>query len=231
MKTANIIAALLLGAGLLFSANTPAQEQAHNHSDNAQHKHTTIAGSYTELASDHAIGKKHAPVSMIIYASVTCPHCAYWFNEIWPDFKKNYVNTGKVRVVFREFPTVPANIAAIGFQIANCAPKDEYFKMIELQMREQENIFTELEAGRGKEKYLQIAKIAGLENEAEMEKCITNEEGVKRINKAMELANSAGIHSVPNFIINGQVYKGNTELKPLAAYIDGLVSAKSTPIK
>ena len=191
---------------------------------------TPIAGSFSELASDHVIGDSKAPIRMIIYASVTCPHCAHWFNEIWPDFKTNYVDTGKVRVVFREFITAPANISAIGFQIANCAPQDKYFDAIALQMKEQKSIFKALEAGSGKEKYLEIAKQAGLEDEAAMEKCITNEAGIERINKSMQLAKSAKIKGVPNFIINGKIYEGDSELKPLSQYIDKSIKKGATQL-
>ena len=134
-------------------------------------------GIYAEIEGDHVLGSPTAPITMIIYASVTCPHCASWFNSIWPDIKKNYVETNKLRVVFREFLTQPANIAVIGFQIANCAPEDQYFGMIEHQMKEQENIFTALEAGTGQATYLEIAKKAGLADDAAMTTCIQNDAG------------------------------------------------------
>ncbi len=190
-----------------------------------------VEGTYTELPNDHATGTLMAPVTMIIYASVMCPHCASWFNSIWPDFKKAYIKTGKVRVVFREFPTAPTNIAAIGFQIAHCAPQDKYMDMIELQFAEQDNIFEELKAGRGKEKYLEIAKQAGLDTEAEMSACLADQKGIAHINQSIKLAMSAGINSVPHFIINEEIYEGDPNLLPLGKYIDGLIAGgHSTPL-
>ena len=233
--TPNIIALLsllLMLSGLealpTYAQSTPIPK------DNEPAQRTDIKpvlpGTFTERADDHVLGAKTAPITMIVYASVMCPHCAHWFNSVWPDVKKSYVNTGKLRVVFREMPTPPANIAAIGFQIASCAPKDQYFDMIEYQFQEQENIITELKAGRGKEKYLNIAKKSGLETEDDMNKCISNQAGIEHINTSVKLAGAAGINSVPNFIINGEKYKGGSDFLALGKHINGLLSGGSTPL-
>jgi len=153
---------------------------------------------------------------------LTCPHCASWFNSVWPDIKKNYVAKSEVRVVLREFPTAPSNIAVIGFQIANCAPEDQYFAMLEHQFAEQDNIFAALKANKAKEKYLEIAKKAGLADEAAMNACLRNAAGMERINTSMLLSQAAGIKSVPSFIIDGQVYKGGTDYLALSKYLDNL---------
>ena len=190
-----------------------------------------LDGTYSEVEGDHVIGATTAPVTMIIYASVTCPHCASWFSSVWPDVKKNFVEKNKLRVVFREFPTAPANIAVIGFQIANCAPEDQYFSMIEHQMQEQDSIFTSLKAGTGKETYLGIAKGAGLKDEDAMNSCIQSETGLDRINKSMTLANSAKINSVPSFIINGEIYKEGSNYLPLSKHLDKLIARGFTPMR
>ncbi len=189
-----------------------------------------LAGAFSELDDDHVLGAKNAPVSMIIYASVTCPHCSHWFKTVWPKLKANYVEKDKLRIIFREFPTPPANIAAIGFQIANCAPKDQYFEMIETQMNDQDAIFEELKAGRGKEKYQEIAKKAGIEGDEALNACIKSEAGIQRINLAMQLADAAKIHNVPNFILNGNVYAADPAYEPLSTYIDGLIAGGHTAL-
>jgi len=191
---------------------------------------TAMDGAYAEIEGDHVLGSPTAPISMIIYASVTCPHCASWFNSIWPDIKRNYVETNKLRVVFREFPTAPANIAVIGFQIANCAPESQYFEMIEHQMKEQENIFISLKAGTGKATYLEIAKKAGLENEAAMNTCLEDQSGIVRINKSMTFAKAADINSVPNFIINGQVWKQGSNYLPLSKHLNEVLTQEYSPM-
>jgi len=189
-----------------------------------------LEGAFAEIDGDHVLGASTAPISMIIYASITCPHCASWFNSIWPDVKKNYVQTGKLRVVFREFPTAPSNIAVIGFQIANCAPKDKYFELIEYQLKEQDNIFKSLKAGTGKETYLAIAKKAGLPDEASMTTCVNSQSGYDRLNKSMSLAGAANINSVPSFIINGEKFAGNPNYIPLAKRLDSLITQGFSPL-
>ena len=70
------------------------------------------------------------PVTVVEYASVTCPHCALWQKNTWPAFKAKYVDTNKVRYVFRELPTGPVNVAVAGFMIARCAGEDKYFDVV-----------------------------------------------------------------------------------------------------
>ena len=233
MKTLKLaIPALALG---LLSGTAMAQSTPIPKSDKVEKIETTkvpkkiLEGTFSELDSDHTLGSPTAPATMIIYASVTCPHCASWFNSVWPDIKKNYVDKNKLRVVFREFPTAPANIAVIGFQIANCAPEEQFFPLIEHQMKEQDNIFTSLKAGTGKETYLGIAKMAGLENEDAMNTCISSEKGIERINNSMKLADSADIHSVPHFIINGDIYAGGQDYLPLTKHLDETIKRGYSP--
>ncbi len=225
MKFVKII---VCGIALMAIGRFATAQTAHDHDNDNEHTHETqhpplpTEGVYSELDTDHVIGAPMAPVTMIIYASVTCPHCASWFNSIWPDIKKNYVEKSELRVILREFPTAPSNIAVIGFQIANCAPEDQYFAMLEHQFAEQENIFKALRANQAKEKYLEIAKKAGLADEAAMNKCLSNPAGIERINAAMLLSQAAGIKSVPNLIIDGKVYKGGLDYLPLSKYLDSL---------
>ncbi len=221
----SILCASILGAGT-FAAAQSSHNHDHDHANAAQTDTSQpplpTEGVYSELDTDHVIGAPMAPTTMIIYASVTCPHCASWFNSIWPDIKKNYVDKSELRVVLREFPTAPANIAVIGFQIANCAPEDQYFEILEHQFAEQDNIFAALEANTAKEKYLEIAKKAGLADEAAMDACLSNSAGIERINTSMLLSRAAGIKSVPSLIIDGQVYKGGLEYLPLSKHLDSL---------
>lgn len=217
-------------AGSAFAQSTPIDQNDLAEITEQSPPSKEMQGVYSELEDDHVYGSAVAPVTMIIYASVTCPHCGHWFNTVWPDIKKNYIDKNKLRVVFREFPTSPANIAVIGFQIANCAPENQYLSMIEHQMKEQDNIFASLKAGTGKETYLAIAKTAGLADEAAMNTCIQSQAGYDRINKSMALADAAGIHGVPNFIIDGEKYKGSVDYLPLAKFLDGNLKRGYSPM-
>src|SRR5262249_50372806 len=78
---------------------------------------------------DMALGDANAPVTIIEYASMTCPHCAHFHETTYPELKKKYIDTGKVRFIFREFPL--DSLALAGSMLARCAGKDKYFPMIE----------------------------------------------------------------------------------------------------
>lgn len=235
----SLVASLALIAGFAFSIS-PAMAQStpipkagghegHDHSEPAEPTEI-LEGTFTELEGDHVIGSAKAPSTMIIYASVTCPHCAHWFETAWPDIKKNYVENDKLRVIFREFPTAPAQLAFAGFLIANCAPEDQYFASIEHQMAEQARLIKSAQDGFGKEAYLEVAQKAGLADEAAMDACLANEAEIARIQKSMALAQSGKVQSVPNFIIDGALYNGKPELVPLKAHLDRLAEGGSTPL-
>ena len=74
-----------------------------------------------EREADFAIGSETANVALVEYASVSCGHCANWHSTVYPDFKKKYIDTGKVRYIFRTFPTAPIQLADAGHKIAMCA--------------------------------------------------------------------------------------------------------------
>jgi protein-disulfide isomerase len=78
---------------------------------------------------DKVLGSDKAPVTIIEYASVTCPHCATFHIETYPKLKEKFIDTGKVRFIFREFPTAPANASIAGFMLARCSG-DKYFPLI-----------------------------------------------------------------------------------------------------
>jgi protein-disulfide isomerase len=201
-------------------SSTPAPEQ----------KLEALAGTFEEIKGDHTLGSTDAPVDMIIYASVTCPHCASWFASVWPGLKRNYVETGQVRVIFRELPTAPAQLAMAGFQIANCAPDDQYFTVIEHLMKEQQNTMQAVRDGKGVEIFLSHAKLAGIDNEDDMNACFNNAEGTAHIQLSSMLANAGGITSVPGFIINGNPFKGQPEYIEMSKHFQTLLNQSFTPL-
>src|SRR5262245_44066913 len=83
-----------------------------------------------------AMGPESAKVTVIEYASASCPHCAEFYKTTFPALKKDYIDTGKIRFIFREFPHNQAALAA--FMLARCAPPDKYFPLIDLFFTEQE---------------------------------------------------------------------------------------------
>jgi protein-disulfide isomerase len=157
-------------------------------------------------ADEMALGDANAPVTLIEYASTTCSHCAAFHAEVYEELKTNYIDTGRVRYVFREYPTAPAPIAVAGFQLARCggASSEQYFTRIGELFRQQTAIFATgtMEGVRGK--FLEIGGAAGLSEEQIMQ-CITDEEGADRIRRVVEEGNRQfNITGTPTFIINGE---------------------------
>lgn len=159
----------------------------------------TSGASEYEVAGDHAIGNPDAKVTIVEYASVVCGACANFHNTVYDDLKKKYIDTGKVRFVFREFPTSPENLAQAGFLIANCAADDKFFENISLQFKRQRAILT---SDNIRQEYINIAKAAGL-SEAEFESCLANQEEIDKYNAVVQGGIDAGVTSTPTFFING----------------------------
>src|SRR5947199_3127821 len=104
---------------------------------------------------DEIQGQADAPVTIVEYASMTCPHCSHFHETTYPELKKKYIDTGKVRFIFREFPLDP--LAAAGSMLARCAGGDKYFPMIESLFAQQRDWVTQ----KPLQPMLAIAKQAG----------------------------------------------------------------------
>ena len=181
-------------------------------------------------AGDIALGQANAPVTMIEYASVMCPHCAEFHADIWPRIKQNYIDTGKVRFVFREFATEPREYAYAGFMIARCVgtTPQKYYDMLGVLFEQQRPIFEAARANQGREKLLEIAGAAGL-SEAQFNTCVSDPAGIERIHKVEEKGQAQfKIEGTPTIIIDGEVIP-NTIAAPysydnLAARIDAKIA-------
>tara|TARA_R110002167_G_scaffold15735_5_gene62550 strand:- start:3997 stop:4644 length:648 start_codon:yes stop_codon:yes gene_type:complete len=165
---------------------------------------------------DMALGAPEgAKVTVVEYASVTCSHCAAWQEEVWPEFKTRYVDTNKVRYVFREFPTPPADIAAAGFLIARCAGEDKYFDVIHEIMASQR----EWQAGvPPRTTLVRVATGAGL-SEQEFQACVSDEDAIKALDARVKAGIDAGVNSTPTFLVNGTRVI-DTSLESLSSAID-----------
>jgi protein-disulfide isomerase len=159
---------------------------------------------------DMALGDANAPVTLIEYASVTCSHCRDFHETVWGPLKTNYINTGKVRFVFREFPTPPAQVAVAGFQVARCggASSEQYFTRVGVLFEQQRAIFASGSMEGVRQKLVEIGAGAGLSEQQVME-CITDEAGADRIRRTVEAANrDFEITGTPTLILNGEKLTG-----------------------
>ncbi|WP_226634790.1 DsbA family protein [Brevundimonas poindexterae] len=156
-----------------------------------------------------------AEVTVVEYASVTCGHCAQWQETVWPEFKAKYVDTNKVRFVFREFPTPPAEVAAAGFLLARCAGEDRYFQVIEEIMASQR----EWQQGISPAATLsRVATSVGL-SEDEYRACITDADALAALDERIQAGRAEGVTGTPTFFVNGTRVP-DSSLQGLSAAVD-----------
>jgi protein-disulfide isomerase len=168
-------------------------------------------------ADDMTLGAPNAPVTMIEYASVSCPHCARFDMEVFPAFKTKYIDTGQVRYVAREALTGDPAIAAAGFLTARCAGRDKYFQVVDAIYHAQQEMYA---SGDPHAILLNIARSAGM-TDARFETCIKDETALKALNSRWEgYVKDDKITGTPTFVINGKVYdKGEMSLAELDAAV------------
>lgn len=166
---------------------------------------------------EKSIGNPDAPVTIVEYASLTCGHCATFNNDTLPEITKKYIDTGKARLIFREFPFDPR--AEAGFMLARCSD-DKYFAMVEVLFRQQSNwAFVD----NAREALLQIARLAGFSQES-FEACLTDQKLLEDVRAVRTRgANDFGVDATPTFFINGNKYSGALKVAEMSAIIDSLL--------
>jgi len=153
---------------------------------------------------DIVMGDADAPNVIVEYASMTCPHCAHFYNEVFPQVKEKYIDTGKARFVFREFPLDGLAVAAS--MLARCSGNDRFYPMVDALFETQETWAVPGEDG--KQKLLLIAKQAGFTEEA-FDKCLADKELFEKIVEVRKKAHEEyGVDATPSFFVNGKRLTG-----------------------
>jgi len=148
------------------------------------------------------LGNKDAKIVVIEYASMTCIHCANFHKEVYPKIKKNYIDTNKIKFIFRDFPLDKQ--ALFGSVLAKCAPKEKYFDFVKLILNTQKKWISNDNTFQDKLK--NIGKLAGL-NENTINTCFKNEQIVDAILKSRSIGEKKyNISSTPSLIINEKKY-------------------------
>lgn len=167
---------------------------------------------------DVALGPEDAKVTIVEYASLTCSHCANFHAKTWPELKKRYVDTGKVRFILREFPLDP--LATAGFMLARCDGNDKYYPITDLLFEQQQNwafVDKPLDALR------QLLRQAGFSQE-KFEACLKDQKLYDAVNavknRGME---QFGVNSTPTFFINGQRHAGDLSIDELEKIIEPML--------
>jgi len=162
-------------------------------------------------ADDHVLGDPKAPVTLIEYASFTCPHCAHFSVAVLPELKKKWVDTGKVKLIYRDFPLDQTALKVA--QIAECAGKDKYFGVIDV-------IFaTQARWGTSSDPLAELGKslrIAGM-GDAEIKACLANDAVQNGVLADYRGGEALGVNSTPTLFINGEMYKGARSVEELDA--------------
>jgi protein-disulfide isomerase len=168
---------------------------------------------------DKTLGPDDASIVIVEYASATCPHCAAFHTTVFPELKKEFIDTNKIKYISREFPLDDLALAAS--MVARCVPDDKYFGMLDLIYEQQrtwagQNARTEL---------LKMAKLAGV-SEADFDACLKNEDlakGILAIRK--DGAEKFGVDATPSFYINGKKMEGTRDIAGFRKAIEAAASS------
>ncbi len=170
---------------------------------------TPTGGNESAAVEDIILGDPNAPVTIVEYASWTCPACLNFNQTVMPMIKTEYVDTGKVRFVFREFPTPPVNIAVAGFAVARCAGEDKYYDVIQELFERQPAILTMARQGdQVKAALEQIAENHGISGEDAFNACLENSDIRRAISTSVARGDAKGVNSTPTVFINGEELEG-----------------------
>jgi protein-disulfide isomerase len=163
---------------------------------------------------DVALGPADAKVTIIEYASMTCPHCAAFHQETWPELKKRWVDTGKVRFVLREFPLDP--LATAGFMLARCDGENKYYPIVDLLFSQQR---AWAYAERPLDALRQMMKQAGFSQE-KFDSCLKDQKLYDAVNAVKNRGMDVfKVESTPTFFINGQRHPGNLSIDEIEKVI------------
>ncbi|MCC7482142.1 MAG: DsbA family protein [Hyphomicrobiales bacterium] len=167
---------------------------------------------------ERSLGDPAAKVTMIEYASVTCTYSAAFNETVWPGLKRDFVDTGKLRLIFREFPM--DRLALDAFMLARCIPEKDYFATIDLMFKQQ-TVWRGKDAGR---QLFRIMQLSGM-TEAEFKSCVEDENIGKPIVEAARLARETfGVKATPTFFVNGRMIDGRKDQMAVRAAVENALA-------
>jgi len=207
--------ALLIGLGFLLKPPGPAEGAA---------PHPMLADAQSLLRitkDDRILGNPEAPITIVEYASMTCPHCAHFQDDVLPEIRKKWIDTGKAKLVLRDFPLdEPALRAAM---IARCAPPDRYYAFADTFFAAQEKW---VKASDYREALARLAKLGGLGKD-EFDSCLKDTALENRIVESRLVASKElDVNSTPTFFVNGSKFTGAPTVEEFDKLLSSL-SAKS----
>ena len=200
-----VVAVAAIAAGVYFGTRAPASGPPPVAAASAPNK----AALESVQPGDHVLGDPKAPITVIEYASLTCSHCAHFHTQVLPEIKKKWIDTGKMKLVYRDFPL--DQVAAKAAQIAECAGNDRYFGVLDIIFRGQPQWATAADPLAEMAKPLRIAGMG----ESEIKACLANEAMSNAVIKDYQGGEAMGVNSTPTLFINGQLYRGAHSVEEL----------------
>ena len=161
--------------------------------------------------SDHVMGDPKAAITMIEYASLTCPHCAAFNSTVLPQIEEKWVKTGKVKLIYRDFPLDQVAIKAA--QLAECAGNDKYYAVLDMMFRGQGTWAAAQDPIAELSKSLRIAGMG----ENEVKACLANDAVANAVIADYRGGETLGVNSTPTIFINGEQFKGARSLEEFDA--------------
>jgi protein-disulfide isomerase len=164
---------------------------------------------------EKSLGKADAPLAIVEYASLTCLHCALFHSQTLPDIKKNYIDTGKVRFIFRDFPL--DSLATAAAMLAHCAGGERYFGFLDMLFRSQA---AWSRSNNPRQELERLARFANVSS-AQFDACLKNSALLKAIQDRVRTGEkSHAIRSTPTIIVGGRKVEGAIPFKELKVIID-----------
>ena len=164
---------------------------------------TAIAGPVAPVGpEDQVLGDAKAPVTVIEYASLTCPHCGRWEKDVFPKVRSEWVETGKVRFVFRDFPL--DGLALKAAQLAHCTGDQRFWGFLEVEFGNQLMWVGKPDAENA---LVKLVKLGGI-SEDKARACMADDKLAETITGSRLGGEDAGVNSTPTFFINGKSYVG-----------------------
>jgi len=202
-----VVAVAAIAAGVYFGTRPSSPGPAPQVVAQAADKATLLKAQPT----DHVLGDANAPVTLIEYASLTCPHCAHFSVTVLPELKKKWIDTGKVKLIYRDFPLDQTALKAA--QLAECSGKDKYFGVIDMIFETQPKWATATDPIADLSKSLRIAGMG----DAEVKACLANDAVANGVVADYRSGETMGVNSTPTLFINGTEFKGARSVEEMDA--------------
>jgi protein-disulfide isomerase len=166
---------------------------------------------------DRVLGKIEAPITIVEYASLSCPHCAHFANAVLPKLKEKWIDTGKAKLMLRDFPLDEPSLRAA--MVTRCAPPERYYPLVEMLFETQEKWVVARDWREALEKLVRLAGIGKKEFDA----CITNKALEDQVAQSrLTAAQLLGVNATPTFFINDKKYEGDPSLEAFEQLLSGL---------